>query len=611
MSTTTRTRIINPRLGSYFGIFASAFAGLVLVLLILEQLGVSDTLLRGLMMSAPLALYAIIGLGARTKEVQDFFASGRRVPAVYNGLIMAVGAIGGTGLAAISGLFFLHGFDGWCVPIGITAGFVVMAPLLAPFLRKFGAYTVPSYLGRRFDNRPIRMTAAALLAVPALLILAAEIRTGTIAGVWLTGQPEGLVAFALVLAVGAALVLGGMRSLSWANTSECIAALLALLVPAALIGVAMTNLPLPQLSSGPILRALSRLEAIQKIPLPLSSLLTFDFAGVAPASVSQRFAQPFGSLGPLSFILTSLTVMTGIASAPWLLARVGTTPGIYETRKSLGWATFFVGMVMTTLAANAIFLRDIVMHALVGQTRAQLPAWFQTLEAAGLAAVNAQVPQLPLSSFTFARDGVLIALPVSQSYPAVMIYLVLAGIIAAVVATSSLAAMALGASLAEDIVHGLRREPPSGGVRLGVARGAILGAAALGGWLATSTTADPLALFFWALALSASAFFPVLVLSIWWKRLNKLGAIAGMVTGFAVAALAIVDGNVSWLGVNSALAAVFGIPASFAAAAVGSWFGGRPGRQAIELVSDMRIPGGETMHDREVRLLRLKQRQRF
>jgi cation/acetate symporter len=607
----TRTRIINPRLGSYFGIFASAFTGLVLVLLILEQLGVSDPLLRGLMLAVPIALYVAIGLGARTSEALDFFASGRRVPSVYNGLILAVGSIGGTGLLAIPGLFFLHGFDAWCIPIGLAAGFVVMAPLLAPFLRKFGAYTVPSYLGRRFDHRAIRVIAALILAVPTLLVLAAEIRTGTTAAVWLTGQPEPVVAAILVAAVASALVFGGMRSLSWANSSECIAALLAIFVPAALVGVAMTNLPLPQLSSGPILRALTRLEAIQKIPLPLTSPLTFDFAGSGLASVTQRFAQPFGSIGSLSFILTSLTVMAGTAAAPWLLQRTGTTPGIYETRKSLGWATFFVGMVMLTLAADAIFLRDIVMHGLVNQSRAQLPSWFQTMEAAGLAAVDGQGTHLPLSAFKFQRDAALITLPIAQGYPAVMIYLVLAGVIAAAIALSSLAAMALGAALAEDVVYGFRREPAPGSLRLGVARGAILLAAVAGGWLALSINTDPLTLFLWALALSASAFFPVLVLSIWWKRLNKLGAMAGMVSGFAAAALAILAGDGGWMGINSSLAAVFGIPAGFAAAVAGAWAGGQPPRQALELVAEMRMPGGETLHDREMRLLRLKYRQRY
>ena len=611
MSVTSRTRFVNPRLGNYFGIFASAFTGLVLVLLILEQLGVSDPLLRALMMGAPLALYTAIGLGAGSNDVADFFASGRRVPSVYNGLIMALGSIGGTGLVCITGLLFLHGFDAWCIVIGLTAGFVVMAMLLAPFLRKFGAYTVPSYLGRRFESRLLRVVAAAILTVPTLLILAAEIRTGMIAGAWLTGYSEALVAAILVLAITSSILLGGMRSLSWANTSECIAAMLALLVPAALIAAAVTNLPFPQLSQGPVMRTISRLESMQNLPIPLTSLLSFDFAGPGLSQITQRLAQPFGSVGSLSFVMTSLTIMTGTAAAPWLLARVGTAPGVYEARKSIGWATFFVGLIAVTLSANAVFMRDFVMDLLVGHNRSQLPVWFQTMEATGLAAVQGQVPRLPLSGFTFQRDAVLFLLPIAQGYPAVMIYLALAGVVAAVVCAASMSTWSLGSALAEDVVSGLRWEPPANRVRLALGRGCVAAAAVLGGWLAVVVTADPLDLFFWALALSGSAFFPVLVLSIWWRRLNAFGALAGIAVGFAVAAFAIVVGETSAGGVSGALAGMFGVPAGFAAALGAARLRRAQGRHSQEQVLDMRVPGGETLHDREMRLLRLRQRQRF
>src|SRR5919108_406991 len=267
-----RARAVNPRLGTYFGIFTSAFASLVLLLLILEQLGIADATVRGVMLGGPLALYALMGLAAACQEPLDFFASGRRAPAVYNGLVLAVSAAGGTGLVAITGLFFLHGFDAWCLVIGLTAGLVTMAILIVPYLRKFGAYTLPSYLGRRFDS-------------------------------------------------------------------------------------------------------------------------------------------PFGSVGPLSFVLTSLTLMAGVAAAPWLLPRSGTTPTVYDARKSLGWATFVLGALMVTASAVAVFLRDMVMDTLVGQSVNRLPEWFRTLSDMGFAAADGHVPRLPLMSFSFKRDAVLFALP--------------------------------------------------------------------------------------------------------------------------------------------------------------------------------------------------------
>ncbi|MCL4768206.1 MAG: sodium:solute symporter [Hyphomicrobiaceae bacterium] len=610
MPLSSRTRNVNPRLGTYFGIFASAFAALVLVLLIFEQLGASDALLRGLMLGAPLALYAAIGLSAGSSEPIDFFASGRRVPAFFNGLVIAVSAIGATGLVAATGLFFLNGFDAWCIVIGLTGGFVVMAILIAPFLRKFGAFTVPSYLGRRCESRAVRVCAAAVVAIPMLLVIAAEMRTGVFVGAWLTGQSEQLLAALLAAAVVLAIVLGGMRSASWANTSESIAVLMALIVPTAMVATAVTNLPFAQLSHGPVLRALGRLEVQQALPIPVLAPLSFELAGAELEPIVHRLSHPFGSVGPLSFVLASLTLMAGVAAAPWLLPRIGTTPSIYETRKSMGWATFVLGMIMLTVSAVAVFMREVVMDTLVGHSLSQLPAWFRSLEAAGLAGVQGQMPRLPISSFSFKRDAVLFALPIASGYPAVLVYLSLAGALAAAVAAASMSSLALGAVLAEDVVNGLRWEPKPNRLRLAAARVSIVAAVVLGAWLALIAPADPLDLLLWALALSASGLFPVIVLSIWWKRLNGLGAIAGMAVGLGSAVLALIAGEAAWLDVDSALAGVFGIPAGFLAAFGGTWLRPPPSRQALELVRDMRVPGGETVHDREMRLLRLKQRPR-
>jgi len=610
MPLSSRARAVNPRLGIYFGIFTSLFVALVLVLLIFEQLGASDTLLRGVMLGGPLALYAAIGLSAGSSKPLDYFASGRRVPAFFNGLVIAVSAAGATGLVAVTGLFFLNGFDAWCIVIGFTGGFVVMAVLIAPFLRKFGAFTIPSYLGRRCESRMVRVTAAAIVAIPMVLVIAAEVRTGAFVGAWLTGQSQQLMAIIMAAAVVLAIVLGGMRSLSWANTAESIAVLTALIVPVSMVAAAVTHLPFAQLSHGPVLRALGRLEARQGMPIPELSPLAFGLAGSELEPIVQRMATPFGSVGSLSFVLVSLTLMAGVAAAPWLLPRAGTTPSIYETRKSLGWAALVVGIIMLTGSSVAVFMRDVVMDTLVGQSLSQLPDWFRSLEAAGLAGVHGQVPRLPISSFSFKRDAVLFALPIAAGYPAVLIYLSLAGALAAAIAAAGMSALALGTVLAEDVVNGLKWEPAPNRLRLATARVALALAVAIGAWLALIVPADPLDLLLWALVLSASGLFPVVVLSIWWKRLNALGAAAGMAAGFGMAVLTMIAGESAWLGIHSTMAGVFGIPAGFIAAVAASWLRPVPSAQALELVRDMRVPGGEAVHDREMRLLRLKERQR-
>jgi cation/acetate symporter len=562
------------------------------------------------MLGGPLALYALMGLAAACQEPLDFFASGRRAPAVYNGLVLAVSAAGGTGLVAITGLFFLHGFDAWCLVIGLTAGLVTMAILIVPYLRKFGAYTLPSYLGRRFDSRLLRLIVAAIAAVPLLLVIAAELRMGLFVAGWLTGQPEPLLAAVLAGTIAATVVLGGMRSVSWANTAEALATLLALLVPAAVVAALVTNLPFAQLSHGPVLRTIGRLEAIQAVPMPQLPPWAFEFAGLNLEPLARRFATPFGSVGPLSFVLTSLTLMAGVAAAPWLLPRSGTTPTVYDARKSLGWATFVLGALMVTASAVAVFLRDMVMDTLVGQSVNRLPEWFRTLSDMGFAAADGHVPRLPLMSFSFKRDAVLFALPIAGGYPAVMLYLALAGALAATVAAASLAIVALGHVLAEDILGGFKWEPAPDRRRLLIARASIVAAAGLGTALALLIPADPLALVLSAFALSGSALFPVLVLSIWWKRLTAAGAVAGVTVGFAVALLTMLGGEAARFGLPSALAGVFAIPAAFVAIFLVNGLSPRPARAVLERVKDMRVPGGEAVHDREMRLLRLKQRQR-
>jgi len=223
--------------------------------------------------------------------------------------------------------------------------------------------------------------------------------------------------------------------------------------------------------------------------------------------------------------------------------------------------------------------------------------------------VHGQVPRLPVSSFSFHRDAVLFALPIAHGFPSVFLYLALAGAFAAAVAAVSLSSLSLGTLLSEDLINGLKAEPARNKFRLMLARGCIALAVIIGVGIALIVPADPLWLVLWALALSASAFFPILVLSIWWKRLSAFGTACGALAGFAVTALVIVAGEAS-LGLSGALAAVLGMPAGFAAAVAGSYLRPSSSPKIVELVEDLRVPGGETIYDRETRLLRLRQRSR-
>lgn len=610
MSVTSRTRFVNPRLGTYFGIFASSLAGLVMLLLIFEELGTSDALLRWGMLLGPLALYAGIGLCVPTQEPLEFFAAGRRVPAGYTGLGIGVATMGATGIVAMTGVFFLIGFDALCLMIGGLAGFVIMAVMLAPFFRKFGTFTVPSYLGRRFESKTVRLLSAALLAVPALLMLAAELRMGAFAAGWLSGQPQSLMIVMLVAAFIVTVVLGGMRSLTWSGSAQAIAAVLALLVPVTIVAVMVTNFPLPQLTNGPLLRALMHSEAAQGLPIVDAPGLAFALPGEGVTHIAKRFSAPFGAIGPTAFVVATLTVMAGVASSPWLIPRVTMTPGVYETRKSLGWATVYFGLIMLTAAAVAVYMRDFLMDIVKSGPPTALPEWMRQLVDLGFAKVDAATAPLTYMSFGFARDAVLLSLPVAAGLPSVFVYFAAAGIVAAALVGAGATASALGNVVAEDVVNGLSWEPLPRTGRVHIGRLAIAGAAVMGGLVALLAPTDPLRLLLWSLALSGSTFFPVIVLSIWWKRMNAFGAIAGMGCGFSVAVLTILAGEANILGLDGALAGILGLPAGAAGAVLASITTPGPSRSVLELVREIRIPGGEVIYDREMRLLRLKNRER-
>lgn len=609
MSLTSRTRFVNPRLGTYFGIFTSLLAGLVLLLLIFEQLGTSETILRWAMLLGPLVLYAAIGVAVPTSEPIDYFASGRRVPAGYTGLGIASSAMGATGIVAMTGVFFLIGFDALWLVIGGLAGFVIMSVMLAPFLRKFGTFTVPSYLGRRFDSRAVRLLSAGLLAVPMLLFLAAELSMGAYAASWLSGESSALMMMLLIIAMVATFVVGGVRSLNWSGSAQAIAALLALIVPVAVVAVLVTNFPLPQLTHGPLLRALVGQEAAQGVPIVDARNFTFLIPDESHAAVAKRFTVPFGSVGPAAFVIATLTVMAGVAASPWLLPRVTMTPGVYETRKSLGWATVFFGLIMLTVSAVSVYMRDFVMD-IVKDGATAIPAWMQQLVDLGFVQIDLSEGALTFMSFKIARDAVLLSLPIAAGLPDVFTYFAAAGVVAAAMVAAGGTAVALANVLAEDVVGGATWDPMPTEPRLWVARISLVGVVIFGGVLALLAPTDPLRLLFWSLALIASCLFPVVVLSIWWKRMSAFGAIAGLACGFGVAVLTILAGEADVLALKGPLAGLLGIPAGALGVVLASLATPGPSRNMLELVREIRIPGGEVLYDREMRKLRLKQRDR-
>jgi cation/acetate symporter len=605
-----RARVVNPRLGIYFSIFAALFTALFLLVLIFEQLSLGESLLQMAFFAGPILIYAGIGLSVGSNDTLNYFAAGRRVPAAYTGLLLAASSVGGTFIVAGTGAFFFAGFDALVLLMGTLTGFVVMAVTLAPFYRKFGAFTVPSYLGRRFESRPLRIVAAVVVAVPMLLVLAAELRIGAGVAGHLIGANSNLIVCVLALSIAITTAAGGKRSFTWAGVAQSLALFLALLGVATTVSVIVTNLPIPQLANGPIVRGLVRNEASEGLQLINLWPLAFELPGEGFATLVKPYTQPFGSVGILGFALGTIVIASGIATAPWLLPRVAASPSVYEARKALGWATVFSGLALLTVSSVAIFMRDFALDAVMSERLGPLPKWLYDAAAAHLVSFDQTAARLGFNGLKFDRDGVLFALPIATGLPQAFEYLLLAGALAAALVAASATVVSLSSVLGEDVVQGMSWEPVAPHARVWITRSFVAVVAVCGAALAMIAPTDPLRLVLWALSITGASLFSVMILSIWWKRLTATGAIAGIVAGFVTAALAILLSEVGATGVSSLIAGCVGLPVSLAVALSLSIM--RPGtsRHALEIVRDIRVPGGEIIYDREMQRQQLRKHAR-
>jgi len=469
---------------------------------------------------------------------------------------------------------------------------------------------VPSYLGRRFENRALRIVAAVVVAVPMLLVLSAELHIGAGIAGRLIGLNPNLIVCILALSVAITTAAGGKRSLTWAGVAQSIALFLALLGVATTVSVIVTNLPIPQLANGPMVRGLVRNEISEGLQLVKVWPLAFDFPGEGLASLTKPYTQPFGSVGTLAFAIGTFAIAAGVSTAPWLLPRVAASPSVYEARKALGWATVFSGLALLTMSSVAIFMRDFALDAVISERLGPLPKWLYDAAAAHLVSFDQAATRLGFSGLKFDRDGVLFALPIATGLPQAFFYVLIAGALAAVLVSAGATMVSLAAILGEDVVQGMSWEPAAPQARVWITRSFVGVVAACGAILTMIAPTDPLRLVLWALSITGASLFPVMILSVWWKRLTANGAIAGLLAGFGAAAFAILLSEVGALGVPSAIAGILGLPVSFAMALGISIL--RPGasRHALEIARDIRVPGGEIIYDRQMQRLQLRKHAR-
>lgn len=591
-------------LGRIYGIFAVGFLAFVILLAILEQVGIPSEWIGYLFLIFSVVAYGGFGLLARTMQVSDYYVVSRRVPAFYNGMAVAASWIGTSGYIALAGALYVTGYDALSYILGMTGGFVLLAVLIAPFLRKFGAYTIPDFLGYRFGGQVMRFVSVAIVIACSFLLLAAQMRgAGLVLQQFLGSNYEMGVVFGLVFVVLGTL-LGGMRAVTWGQIAQYIVLVMAFVIPMVIISTIETGIPLPHLMYGQIMQATSELE------------LDLVQSGLAVADDIAHFDEPFLRVSEFNFFAIVISLMLGTASMPFLLMRTLTATRVHEARRTNGWALVFVMLVFFTAPIYAVFVRYDIYKSIIGLSLNDLPDWVYSWGAGGginicgaaatsIEAISASCSAVGtgivrLTDFQLSPDILVLAAPDITNLPFVVTALVGAGALAAALAAANGLMAAISGTLSQDIVHRMIDRKAPTARRLVVARGIALGTAISATFGAITLPPDILKMIGWSFSLAASGLFPALVLGIWWKRCNSVGAVTGMLAGFGIAGLYIFglhNYGWSWFGLDGSAAAIFGVPIGFAVSVGVSLLTPEPSEDVQSMVDEVRIPRGRTYMD--------------
>jgi len=678
-------REVNRRLVRAYVVYAAGFMLLVLTLALLEILGMPRNWIGYVFLLATFSLYAGIGIVCRTSDPVEYYVAGRRVPAPFNGMATAADWMSVASFIGVAGTLYLTGYAGLAYVMGWTGGYVLVALLLAPYLRKFARYTLPDFLGARYDGNLLRLIGVLCAVLCSFTYLVAQIYGVGIITTRLTGISFELGIF---VALGGMLVcsfLGGMRAVTWTQVGQYIIMVIAYLVPVIWLSMKHAGDPVPQISAGAVLqevvaresgfeddpreievRALwqaradamqarlealpaswtherevlrGRLNALKDAPDASTVEIRYLERELAayPASVEEArdawsqardryrarasppvpHARPFPAKDPQArqdqrnnYLALVLCLMLGTAGMPHILTRSYTTPSVAEARRSVTWSLGFILLLYFMAPALAVLVKYEIYTQVVGTPFASLPAWVNAWSAVDPNLLEIQDINrdgiVQLAEIRLAGDVVVLAMPEIGGLPYVVSGLVAAGALAAALSTADGLLLTLSNSLSHDTWFRVVSPRMSPARRVMVSKILLLAVAFGAAWLAGRKPADILFMVSAAFSFAACTFFPALVAGIFWKRANKWGAAAGMLTGlavtgwymcrtqpslrewvFGVAPSAPVD---LWWGIQPVSAGVFGAPAAFAAIALVSLLTPAPDRATRDMVDFVRHP---------------------
>mgnify|MGYP001237897753 CR=1 FL=1 len=353
-------------LGKVYAIYTGGFLAFIILVAILEQLGVPNRVLGYMFVGFTILVYAIIGVLSRTAQVSEYYVAGRKVPAFYNGMATGADWMSAASFVGMAGSLYALGYDGLAFVLGWTGGYVLVSVLLAPFLRKFGAYTVPDFLAARYGGNLARFLGVIVLICCSFTYVVAQIYgTGIIASRFL-GLDFTIAVYAGLAGILVCSMLGGMRAVTWTQVAQYIVLIVAYLTPVVILSTQKYGIPVPELMYG---------QALQDITAREQEMIA---NGLAEAGKLKPHVTAFLNYDRLNYFALILCLMVGTASLPHILMRYFTTPSVRDARKSVAWSLFFIFLLYFTAPSYAAFAKLEVYTNVIGQSLDALPAWIST-----------------------------------------------------------------------------------------------------------------------------------------------------------------------------------------------------------------------------------------
>jgi cation/acetate symporter len=552
------------------------------------------------------AIYIGIAIWSRASTTKDFYVAGTGVHPVANGMATAADWMSAASFISMAGLIAFMGYGGSVFLMGWTGGYVLLAMLLAPYLRKFGKFTVPEFIGDRYYSKAARIVAVICLIVASVT--------------YVIGQMKGIgVAFSrfleldynsgLLIGMGIVFiyaVLGGMKGITYTQIAQYCVLIIAYTIPAIFISLSLTGNPIPQLGLGSAMA--DGVYLLDKLDMVLNDLGFADYTTAKRLSSLNMFAYTF-------------SLMIGTAGLPHVIIRFFTVPKVKDARSSAGWALVFIAILYTTAPSVAAMARLNLIETINQPSGEQMvyeerPTWIRKWEETGLLAFEDKDGDGRIvysagednEMVKVDRDIMVLANPEIANLPNWVIALVAAGGLAAALSTAAGLLLAISSAISHDILKGVFKPEITEKQELAASRIAMAGAILLAGYLGFNPpdfAAGTVAL---AFGLAASSIFPVLMLGIFYKRANKEGAIAGMIAGLGVTLLYVFQhkgimfipgtsymGGMSenwFLGIEPNAFGAVGALVNFAVALIVSRVTAAPPDHIQHLVEDIRVPHG-------------------